>query len=288
MSERPRLASFTARGKLRYGLVRDDGIVDLSARHEWPGLRQVIEAGKLAEIGEAAMKLPADFTLADVAFAIPVSDPEKIICVGVNYPDRNEEYKDGQAAPKFPSLFVRFPGSFVGHGAALVRPKASPQLDYEGEIALVIGKGGRHIAERDALDHIATAAQPGTNGGDDPVADQDIGPAPLVAGIVHGQKDIGIADQSLSHLGPPKGSNAPLMTLRAAQGKRGSRPALRRHYRAAHRTDQPSDALCPVPAAPPCAALTPIRKINVPKPARRIADRLQPPCSPPLCTVRRR
>ena len=91
MSERPRLASFTARGKLRYGLVRDDGIVDLSTRHEWPGLRQVIEAGKLTEIGEAAMKLPADFTLADVAFAIPVTDPEKIICVGVNYPDRNEE-----------------------------------------------------------------------------------------------------------------------------------------------------------------------------------------------------
>ena len=155
MSERPRLASFTARGKLRYGLVRDDGIVDLSARHEWPGLRQVIEAGKLAEIGEAAMKLPADFTLADVAFAIPVTDPEKIICVGVNYPDRNEEYKDGKEAPPNPSLFVRFPRSFVGHGAPIMRPPESPQFDYEGEIAIVIGKEGRRIPREAAYDHIA-------------------------------------------------------------------------------------------------------------------------------------
>jgi 2-keto-4-pentenoate hydratase/2-oxohepta-3-ene-1,7-dioic acid hydratase in catechol pathway len=82
--------------------------------------------------------------------------PGKIICVGVNYPDRNAEYKDGQIAPQFPSLFVRFPQSFVGHGKALVRPKVSAQLDYEGEIALVIGKPGRHIAERDALSHVAS------------------------------------------------------------------------------------------------------------------------------------
>lgn len=81
--------------------------------------------------------------------------PGKIICVGVNYPDRNAEYKDGQDAPKFPSLFVRFPQSFVGHDEALVRPKASQQLDYEGEIALIIGKPGRHIAEQDALQHVA-------------------------------------------------------------------------------------------------------------------------------------
>jgi 2-keto-4-pentenoate hydratase/2-oxohepta-3-ene-1,7-dioic acid hydratase in catechol pathway len=88
------------------------------------------------------------FTLSDI-------NPGKIICVGVNYPDRNAEYKDGSEAPKYPSLFVRFPQSFVGHGEALVRPKASAQLDYEGEIALIMGKSGRHIAEKDALSHIA-------------------------------------------------------------------------------------------------------------------------------------
>ncbi|MER2633260.1 MAG: fumarylacetoacetate hydrolase family protein, partial [Rhizobiaceae bacterium] len=75
--------------------------------------------------------------------------------VGVNFPDRNEEYKDGEAAPSKASLFIRFPRSFVGHGQPIVRPPESVQLDYEGEIAIVIGKAGRRIAEADALGHIA-------------------------------------------------------------------------------------------------------------------------------------
>src|SRR5690606_8328340 len=91
----------------------------------------------------------------EVAFEIPIPAPEKIICVGVNYPDRNDEYKDGQAPQTNPSLFVRFPRSFVGHGRPIVRPRASIQLDYEGEIAVIIGKPGRHITEADALGHIA-------------------------------------------------------------------------------------------------------------------------------------
>ena len=93
--------------------------------------------------------------LAAIRDAIPVPAPEKIICVGVNFPDRNAEYKDGQAAQSNPSLFVRFPRSFVGHDAPLIRPPESLQLDYEGEIAIVIGKAGRRIAEADALGHIA-------------------------------------------------------------------------------------------------------------------------------------
>lgn len=152
-----RLATFTAGGKMRYGAVTAKGFIDFSARYgkTWPSLREVIEAGTLARLGEEALSLPVDFSQADIVYEIPVPSPEKIICVGVNYPARNEEYKDGQAAPPNPSLFVRFPGSFVGHGANLVRPPESPQLDYEGEIAIVIGKPGRRIAEKDALDHIA-------------------------------------------------------------------------------------------------------------------------------------
>lgn len=151
-----RLATFTVGGRTRYGAITDKGVVDLSARYSgWPTLREVIEAGALQRLSEKADTLAADFAIEDIAYEIPVSSPEKIICVGVNYPDRNEEYKDGQAAPSNPSLFIRFPRSFVGHGAPLVRPPESPQLDYEGEIVIVIGKGGRRIAEADALGHIA-------------------------------------------------------------------------------------------------------------------------------------
>ena len=89
-------------------------------------------------------------------FLIPIADPEKLICIGVNFPDRNAEYKDGTSdAKSFPSMFIRFPRSFVGHGQNLVRPPESDQLDYEGEVTIVIGKGGRRIAREDAYDHIA-------------------------------------------------------------------------------------------------------------------------------------
>lgn len=153
---RPRLAAFHADGRSRYGLVRPDGVVDLSARHpEWPSLREVIEAGALPRLADEGQSAPVDFPLDAIRFEIPVPSPEKIICVGVNYPDRNEEYKDGQAAPTNPSLFIRFPRSFVGHGEQILRPPESPQLDYEGEVVIVIGKAGRRIAEADALAHVA-------------------------------------------------------------------------------------------------------------------------------------
>lgn len=159
MSSSGKLIAFTRNGKSGYGLLSGEGVVDLSAREasRWPSLREVIEAGALPELVEKGSRLAADFAVADIRFEIPIPAPEKIICVGVNYPDRNEEYKDGQAAPSNPSLFIRFPRSFVGHGTPLTRPVVSQQLDYEGEITLVIGKAGRHIAERDALNHIAAA-----------------------------------------------------------------------------------------------------------------------------------
>ena len=154
---RPRLVTFTTGGRSRYGLIRDDGVVDLFARYgdRWPTLREVIEAGALSRMAEEGQGISADFGLDDIVYEIPVPAPEKIICVGVNYPDRNEEYKDGQAAPANPSLFPRFPRSFVGHDRPLIRPRVSQQLDYEGEVVIVIGKAGRHIAERGALEHVA-------------------------------------------------------------------------------------------------------------------------------------
>lgn len=153
---RPRFSSFEAYDRTCYGLVRDDGVVDMKARlgNEFPTLKSVVEADALLRLADMALKLPADYAAADIHYLPPIGAPEKIICVGVNYPDRNEEYKDGQAAPPNPSLFVRFPRSFVGHEVPLTRPRASSQLDYEGEIVLVISKPGRHIAEADALQHI--------------------------------------------------------------------------------------------------------------------------------------
>jgi 2-keto-4-pentenoate hydratase/2-oxohepta-3-ene-1,7-dioic acid hydratase in catechol pathway len=152
-----RLATFSIDGSTRYGAVVDSGIVDLSAHfgRDYPTLREVVAAGALIKLAEHAARRSADHALDAIIWQPPIPAPEKIICIGVNYPDRNAEYKDGQDAPKFPSMFMRTPRSFVGHQTPLVRPRASTQLDYEGELVLVVGKAGRHIAESTALDHIA-------------------------------------------------------------------------------------------------------------------------------------
>lgn len=153
----PKFLSFSHVNRQGYGLLTEEGVVDLSARHgaRWATLREVIAAGALSTLAAESASLPSDFPVEDIRFEIPIPSPEKIICVGVNFPDRNEEYKDGQAAPSNPSLFIRFPRSFTGHGEPLIRPPESLQLDYEGEIVIVIGKGGRRIPEAEALNHIA-------------------------------------------------------------------------------------------------------------------------------------
>src|ERR1043166_5814511 len=151
----PRLATYAVSGIAKYGFVTDRGIVDLAARFDHPTLREAIEAGALMKLAEEGAKHSPDHALTGINWLTPIPAPEKIICIGVNYPDRNAEYEDGQDAPKYPSMFMRTPRSFVGHNAPLVRPRASAQLDYEGELVLVIGKAGRHIKESDALDHIA-------------------------------------------------------------------------------------------------------------------------------------
>jgi 2-keto-4-pentenoate hydratase/2-oxohepta-3-ene-1,7-dioic acid hydratase in catechol pathway len=157
MPSPPRLATYSVNGSTKYGAVTDGGIVDLSARFakDYPTLREVIAAGALTKLAENGAKHSPDHALDAITWLPPIPAPEKIICIGVNYPDRNAEYKDGQDAPKYPSMFLRTPRSFVGHNTPLVRPRASAQLDYEGEVVLVIGKAGRHIAESAALDHIA-------------------------------------------------------------------------------------------------------------------------------------
>jgi 5-carboxymethyl-2-hydroxymuconate isomerase len=141
---------------MRFGLVEGDEVVDCGG-----SLLDAVRTG-LGTVRAAPGALAC--RLADISFLPPIGSPEKIICVGVNYANRNEEYKDGAEAPKYPSLFVRFPGSFVGHAQPIVRPKESVQFDYEGEIALVIGREGRRIPRERAVGHIAglTLANDGT------------------------------------------------------------------------------------------------------------------------------
>lgn len=153
----PTFVSFNFNGKSGYGILKNDGVVDLSARFasRWRNLKEVVAANAFEILSEASTAWSADLAKQNIAFDIPIPNPGKILCVGVNYPDRNEEYKDGQTAPDNPSIFVRFPLSFVGHDTPIIRPPESEQLDYEGEIAIVLGKAGRRISEANALDHIA-------------------------------------------------------------------------------------------------------------------------------------
>ena len=144
------MISFTQGARPGWGRIDGDSVQDLSGHH--PSLRNAIEVDALNLMATA--NGPA-VRLDTVQYTIPVPNPGKIICVGVNYPDRNEEYKDNQAAATYPSLFVRFPSSFVGAGQPLIRPLESSQLDYEGEVVIIIGKGGRRIPRAEAYGHIA-------------------------------------------------------------------------------------------------------------------------------------
>lgn len=149
------LISFIYEGSHRFGRLEGERVTDLSADFagRFANLSAAANAGALDELFMA--KGEATLALDEVKLLAPLGAPGKIVCVGVNFPDRNAEYRDGQASQLNPSLFVRFPSGFVGHGDDLVRPPESEQLDYEGEIAIVVGRAGRRIAEADAWDHIA-------------------------------------------------------------------------------------------------------------------------------------
>ena len=150
-----KLISFEVAGRDSFGVVDGAKVIDLSSRLEGVhGLERLVDAEVQARAAAAVKGVTADFDLADIRYKRPISYPEKIICVGVNYSHRNEEYDD-TTLPEYPSVFLRTPDSFVAHDEAILRPPESERLDYEGEIAIVIGKGGRRIPKELALDHIA-------------------------------------------------------------------------------------------------------------------------------------
>jgi 2-keto-4-pentenoate hydratase/2-oxohepta-3-ene-1,7-dioic acid hydratase in catechol pathway len=151
------LASYNIRGRTSFGVVVGDGVVDLRPRMapRFTSVFDLLRADALAEAQAVAQSVRADFALAEVEWLSPVVTPEKILCIGVNYANRDAEVSGGAEGAKFPSMFFRAPNSLVGHNQPIVRPKVSEQLDYEGEIALVIGRAGRHIPPERALDHVA-------------------------------------------------------------------------------------------------------------------------------------
>ncbi len=157
-----KLASYKVRGRESFGAVvgngSDLGVVDLKTRlaPRFTSILDLLRDGGL-EVARAAMHgVRADFPLGELEWMAPVLAPEKILCIGINYANRNADYGD-QDVPKYPSMFYRAPASLAPHQGAILLPPESEQLDYEGEIALVIGRGGRRIAHERALEHVAGA-----------------------------------------------------------------------------------------------------------------------------------
>jgi len=147
--------SFVRCGRTGFGALAGGGVVDLTRRlgHRARSLRHVVALDLLAEAADAAAGRAPDLALSDVTLLPPIPDPGKVLCVGVNYEMHRRETK--REVVGHPTIFTRFADTLVGHGAAVVKPAASDRLDFEGELALVIGRGGRNIPEESALAHVA-------------------------------------------------------------------------------------------------------------------------------------
>src|SRR5690554_5642549 len=148
-----KLVSFRTAAGQSFGVLTADGIVDLGRRTGFGSLKALLAADALDTAHALAERVAPDLSLDAVTLLPVIADPERIICVGLNYHDHVEE--TGFAPTERPTLFTRFASTLIGHESPLVRPTASEKFDYEGELAVILGKPGRHIAVADALSHIA-------------------------------------------------------------------------------------------------------------------------------------
>lgn len=147
--------SYKHQGKVSYGAVVDDGVIDLGKRFakKYPTLRAALKLGGLEELKKAVKGKRPDAKLSRVAFLPVLPDAKKIICVGLNYKAHREE--TGRPDTEHPTLFVRFADSQTGHNQPLLKPAESEKLDWEGELAVVIGRPGRRIKRDQAMRHVA-------------------------------------------------------------------------------------------------------------------------------------
>jgi 2-keto-4-pentenoate hydratase/2-oxohepta-3-ene-1,7-dioic acid hydratase in catechol pathway len=145
-----KLASFEISGRPSWGLIEDNHAIEMGGI--FPDLRAFIATGQPSDI-EAAKATAPRHDLTAIRWLPVIPNPDKIICVGVNYESHRRE--TGRSEVDNPTIFVRFFNTQIGHLENIVRPHVSTQLDYEGELAVVIGRGGRYISREDALDHVA-------------------------------------------------------------------------------------------------------------------------------------
>ena len=150
-----KFVSFTRLGRVGFGAVIDSGIADLTGKiaPHVTTLKGLIETDIVVAACKRAQKQGADLSLNDVSLLPAIPDPSKILCVGLNY--QKHKIETGRPDADYPTIFTRFADSQVAHGAPLIKPAQSERFDYEGEMAVVIGRGGRNIPKENALDHIA-------------------------------------------------------------------------------------------------------------------------------------
>jgi 2-keto-4-pentenoate hydratase/2-oxohepta-3-ene-1,7-dioic acid hydratase in catechol pathway len=150
-----KVVSFVRNGKSSYGVVVNNGIVDVGARlgSKYADLVAVLKAGALAEVEAAAKGASADLPYEGTTLLPVIPNPGKIVCVGVNYDEHRREM--GREPPGHPTIFVRFPESQVAHNQPLLKPAESDKLDYEAELAVIIGKRGYKVSEDNAFDIVA-------------------------------------------------------------------------------------------------------------------------------------
>lgn len=141
-------------GTASYGVIEGTQVRDVGALQGiYPDLRAALTASALPEVAAAAASAETVYDLAEVRLHSPLPNPDKLICIGLNY--MSHIIETGREKPAYPSIFTRYPGSVVGHDVPLIAPTASEKFDFEGELAVVIGTPGRHIAAADAMDHVA-------------------------------------------------------------------------------------------------------------------------------------
>lgn len=151
-----RFLTFLVGREEHYGAILEDRVVDLSERMpEYPTLRHVLDAGALIRAQDVTVSASADFDLEDITYLPPLPNPRKIVCIGVNYPDRKPRVTADGSQSQYPSVFLRTRESLVGHDQPILKPPETDQLDYAGEIVLVIGKEGRRIPQDKAMEHVA-------------------------------------------------------------------------------------------------------------------------------------